>query len=119
MGNGIFQAPFIAFGFTMLAEMSPPGFDYMVDLTLFSTRWALVEFLIKIFGLYGISTTASSIIDPIILTAIIDRSGSNWIGFSFLFALCLTASLVIWFGVDVQKGRRDAMVWAEAVRATV
>ncbi len=70
------------------------------------------------FGLFGVSSTASSIIDPIILTAIIDRSGSNWIGFSFLFALCLTASLVIWFGVDVQKGRRDAIAWAEAARGT-
>lgn len=35
--------------------------------------------------------------------------GSNWKGFPFLFALCTSASIVIWFFVDVDKGRRDAI----------
>lgn len=39
-------------------------------------------------------------------------TGSNWKGFPFLFALCTSASLVIWFGVDIQKGRRDAVRFA-------
>ena len=39
-------------------------------------------------------------------------------GFPFLFALCASASLVIWFGVDVEKGRRDAVRFAEAHRAS-
>lgn len=30
-----------------------------------------------------------------------------------MFALCAAAGLVIWFGVDVEKGRRDACDWAE------
>lgn len=38
-------------------------------------------------------------------------------GFPFLFALCTAASLVIWFGVDVEKGRRDAVRFSEAHRA--
>jgi hypothetical protein len=41
----------------------------------------------------------------------------NWEGFPFLFALCVSASLVIWFGVDVQKGRRDAVRFADEKRA--
>jgi hypothetical protein len=38
-------------------------------------------------------------------------------GFPFLFALCTTASLVIWFAVDIPKGRSDAVAWAEGIRA--
>ena len=55
-------------------------------------------------------------IGPSIIQAIIDRSGNNWKGFPFLFALCLTASLIVWFGVDVTKGRRDAVAWADNQR---
>lgn len=43
--------------------------------------------------------------------------GNNWKGFPFLFALCTAASIVIWFGVDVEKGRRDAVAFAAAHRA--
>lgn len=43
-------------------------------------------------------------------------AGNNWKGFPFLFALCTAASLVIWFGVDVEKGRRDAVSFAAAYR---
>ncbi|EEB98444.1 hypothetical protein MPER_02042, partial [Moniliophthora perniciosa FA553] len=75
---GLFQAPYYAFSQTMMAELTPPGFDNMAS--------------------------------------IIDKSGSNWTGFPFLFALCLLASVVIWFGVDVTKGRRDAVAWAEDMR---
>lgn len=56
-------------------------------------------------------------IGPNVIQAIIDKSGSNWMGFPFLFALCACASLVIWFGIDVTKGRRDAVAWADAIRS--
>jgi hypothetical protein len=56
-------------------------------------------------------------IGPNVIQAIIDNSHNNWKGFPFLFALCTAASLVIWFGVDVQKGRRDAVAFAERERA--
>ncbi|TFK43968.1 autophagy-related protein 22-like protein [Crucibulum laeve] len=95
---GLFQAPYYAFSQTMMAELTPPGFDNMF------------------FGLFGLSNRASSMIGPNVIQAIIDKSGSNWMGFPFLFALCLCASLVIWFGVDITKGRRDAVAWAERVR---
>lgn len=56
-------------------------------------------------------------IGPNVIQAIIDRSGDNWKGFPFLFALCVAASLIIWFGVDVTKGRRDAVAWADNQRS--
>jgi len=55
-------------------------------------------------------------IGPNVIQAIIDKSGNNWMGFPFLFALCFCASLVIWFCVDVEKGRRDAVAWADGIR---
>ncbi|KAF8261780.1 vacuole effluxer Atg22 like-domain-containing protein [Lactarius quietus] len=91
---GLFQAPYYAFSQTMMAELSPPGFDNMF------------------FGLFGLSNRASSMIGPNVIQAVIDNTGNNWDGFPFLFALCASASLVIWFAVDVQKGRRAAVRWA-------
>ena len=55
-------------------------------------------------------------IGPNVIQAIIDRSGNNWMGFPFLFALCFCASIVIWFYTDVEKGRRDAAAWADNIR---
>lgn len=71
----------------------------------------------QFFGLFGLSNRASSMIGPNVIQAIIDRTGDNWKGFPFLFALCLCASVVIWFGVDVTTGRRDAVAWAEKHRS--
>jgi MFS-type transporter involved in bile tolerance (Atg22 family) len=70
----------------------------------------------KFFGLYGLSNTASSMIGPNVIQAIINKSGNNWDGFPFLFLLCTCASLVIWFAVDVPKGRRAAVRWAAEQR---
>ncbi|KAI9507515.1 MFS general substrate transporter [Russula earlei] len=95
---GLFQAPYYAFSQTMMAELSPPGFDNMF------------------FGLFGLSNRASSMIGPNVIQAIINKSGNNWDGFPFLFSLCISASLVIWFGVDVQKGRRAAVQWGAEQR---
>jgi hypothetical protein len=55
-------------------------------------------------------------ISPNVIQAIIDKTGDNWQGFPFLFALATTAGLVIWFGVDVSKGKRDAAAWADNQR---
>ncbi|KZS89109.1 MFS general substrate transporter [Sistotremastrum niveocremeum HHB9708] len=95
---GLFQAPYYAFSQTMMAELAPPGFDNMF------------------FGLFGLSNRASSIIGPNVIQAIINDTGNNWDGFPFLFGLCLAASLVIFFWVDVPKGRRDAIAFAERRR---
>ncbi|KAF7302869.1 Autophagy-related protein [Mycena kentingensis (nom. inval.)] len=96
---GLFQAPYYAYSQTMMAELTPPGFDNMF------------------FGLFGLSNRASSMIGPNVIQAIIDSSGNNWMGFPFLFALCACAALTIWFLVDVEKGRGDAVEWAKGVRA--
>ena len=66
----------------------------------------------QFFGLFGLSNRASSMIGPNVIQAMINKSGNNWLGFPFLFALCTLASLVIWFCVDVEKGRKDAVAWA-------
>ncbi|KAH7098287.1 autophagy-related protein 22-like protein [Auriculariales sp. MPI-PUGE-AT-0066] len=91
---GVFQAPYYAFSQTMMAEVTPPGFDNMF------------------FGLFGLSNRASSMIGPNVIQAIIDNTGNKWMGFPFLFALCAAAALVIWFGVDIEKGRSDAVKFA-------
>ncbi|KAG1752413.1 autophagy-related protein 22-like protein [Suillus paluster] len=95
---GLFQASYYAYSLTMMAELSPSGFDNMF------------------FGLFGLSNRASSIVGPNVIQAIIDKTGNNWQGFPFLFAMCTAASVVIWFGVDVTKGRRDAVRWATEQR---
>lgn len=71
----------------------------------------------QFFGLLGFSNTASSMIGPNVIQVIISRTGNNWKGFPLLFALSAAASLVIWFGVDVTKGRRDAGAWADSQRS--
>ncbi|KAI0774741.1 vacuole effluxer Atg22 like-domain-containing protein [Trametes elegans] len=97
--SGLFQAPYWAYSQTMMAELTPPGFDYMF------------------FGLFGLSNRASSLIGSNVVQAIINRSGNSWTGFPFLFALCSAASLTICFCVDVKKGRRDAQAWSQKHRA--
>jgi hypothetical protein len=72
----------------------------------------------KFFSLFGLSNRASSMIGPNVIQAIINKSGNNWDGFPFLFLLCACASLVIWFAVDVPKGRRAAVRWAAEQRGT-
>jgi hypothetical protein len=91
----------------MMAELAPPGFDNMVrraapapPLPLIASGLTAAQF----FGLFGLSNRASSLVGPNVVQAIIDNTGSNWMGFPFLFALCAAASLTIWFAVDVDKG---------------
>jgi len=96
--NSLFQAPFYAFSQTAMAELSPPGHSGMF------------------FGLYGIVFYSSSIIGPNVLQAIINRTHNNWDGFPLLFALCFCGTVIIWFFVDIQQGKRDAVAWAEARR---
>lgn len=92
---GLFQSPYWAYSQTMMAELTPPGFDNMF------------------FSLFGLSSPGTSIIGPNVIQVIINKTGNNWMGFPFLFAMCTVASLVIWLGVDVERGRGDAKDWAE------
>ncbi|KAM6496423.1 Autophagy-related protein 22-like protein [Amanita muscaria] len=92
---GLFQAPYWAYSKTMMAELTPPGFENLF------------------FSLLGLSSSGTSIIGSNVIQVIIDDSGNNWMGFPFILAMCTVASLVIWFGVDVERGRGDAKDWAE------
>jgi len=98
---GLFQMPYFAYSQTVMAELSPPGFDFMF------------------FGLFGLTNRASSVVGPNVIQAIIDKTGNISQGFPFLFATCLASSLVIWFAVDIPKGRQDAERWAAEQRGTV
>ncbi|KAH9965402.1 autophagy-related protein 22-like protein [Russula dissimulans] len=97
---GLFEAPYCAYSQTVMAELSPPGFDYMF------------------FGLFGLTNRVSSILGPNVTQAIINETGNTWQGFPFLFAICLSATLIIWLAVDVPKGRQDAERWAAEHRGT-
>ena len=91
-------------------------FSPLLLIYLLIVYFTLIHF--QFFGLFGLSNRASSMIGPNVIQAIIDKSnGNNGYGFPFLFALCVAASIVIWFGVDVEKGRRDAGKWAYAKRS--
>ena len=70
----------------------------------------------QFFGLFGLTSRASSIIGPVVIQAIIDKTGNTWQGFPFLFAICTASSLVVWLAVDVPKGRQDAERWAAEKR---
>lgn len=103
----------------MMAELTPPGFDNMVSPIPRYYRRRLsdiFELNFQFFGLFGLSNRASSMIGPNVIQSIINQSGNNWSGFPFLFALCTLASLVIWFYVDVEQGRKDAVAWAEETK---
>lgn len=83
----------------MMSELTPPGYENMF------------------FGLFGLSNRASSIIGPNVIQAIINSSdGNNWMGFPFLFTMSFLATLVIWLGVDVEKGREGARGFARMRR---
>jgi len=75
--------------------------------------------LIQFFSLFGLTNRASSIVGPNVIQALIDKTDNTWQGFSFLFAICFAATLVIWLAVDVPKGRQDAKRWSAKQRGTV
>jgi MFS-type transporter involved in bile tolerance (Atg22 family) len=72
----------------------------------------------QFFGLFGLTGPTSSVIGPNVIQAIIDKTGNTWQGFTFMFAINLASSLVIWLALDVAKGRRDAQRWAAEQRGT-
>jgi MFS-type transporter involved in bile tolerance (Atg22 family) len=73
---------------------------------------------VQFFGLFGLTNRVSSILGPNVTQAIINETGNTWQGFPFLFAICLSATLIIWLAVDVPKGRQDAERWAAEHRGT-
>ncbi|ORX35478.1 autophagy-related protein 22-like protein [Kockovaella imperatae] len=98
---GLGQAPYYAYAQTMMAELTPPGFEGMF------------------FGLFGITNRVSSLIGPNVCAAIIDRTNNSWDAFAFLFALSAAAALVIFVFVDMEKGRAQAIAFSIEERGSV
>lgn len=98
---GVGQAPYYAYSQAVMADLTPPGGEGM---------W---------FGLFGLTNRASSLIGPNVCAAIIERTGKDWAPFAFLTPICLAATLVIGLGVDVEKGHRDALDFADRKRGSV
>lgn len=82
----------------MLSELCPRGYENMF------------------FALFGLSNRASSLIGPNVVAAIINVTGNNWMGFTFLFGICAVAGIAIWF-VDVEAGRADCRRFTETRKA--
>jgi len=69
-----------------MSRLCPRGFEYLF------------------FGLFAMTNRASSVIGPNVIQKIIDDAHGN---FRWVFFV-IVGMLIIWFGVDLQKGRRDA-----------
>lgn len=52
------------------------------------------------------------------IQAIINKTGNNWKAFPILFVLSTLGCLVMWFGVNIPKGRYAAAQWAAEKRRT-
>jgi UMF1 family MFS transporter len=67
------------------------------------------------YALYAVTDKGSSIIGPAIVGRIVDKTGSIRAGFWFLAVLILLPAPLIW-KIDVEKGRREAVLMAEDLR---
>ena len=101
----------VSTGVRLYGRCNTPNHDR--DLT-----WLFRPRGVQFFGLFGLTNRASSVVGPNVIQVIIDKTGNIWQGFPFLFAMCLASSLVIWFAVDIPKGRQDAERWAVEQRGS-
>ena len=112
---GLVVGPNYSISQTMMGELTPPGFEYMVGVALWSQ--APVAHITQFFGLFGLSNRSASILGPNVIQVIVDKKGNNWKVFPVLFALSALGCLVAWFGINVPKGRLAATQWAAEKRA--
>lgn len=66
----------------------------------------------------GLFSRSASVIGPNVIQAIIDKTGNNWKAFPVLFVIGALGCLLVWFGVNVPKGRYAAAQWAAEKRGT-
>ncbi|CAK5278177.1 unnamed protein product [Mycena citricolor] len=90
---GIVRTPYNAYAITMMAELTPPGFENMF------------------FGLFGLSAQASRFLGPLIRKHIFD-----WNDLALPFFSCVCGLVLVLRFVSVQQGRQDARAWAEKMR---
>ncbi|CAK5263403.1 unnamed protein product [Mycena citricolor] len=90
---GIVLTPYNAYSITMMAELTPPGFENMF------------------FGLFGLSAQASRFLGPLIRKSIFD-----WNDLALPFLSCVCGLVLVLRFVGVQQGRQDARAWADRMR---
>jgi MFS-type transporter involved in bile tolerance (Atg22 family) len=122
--TGLVTGPSYSFTQTMMSELTPPGFEYMVSVAPLSiTSESVIKAICsqktnkrQFFGLLGLSSRSASVIGPNVVQAIIDKNGNNWKAFPVLFVIGALGCLVIAFGVNGPKGRYAAAQWAAEKR---
>ena len=118
---GLIIGPNYSITQTMMGELTPPGFEYMVGVALsdsfpFGCKRHLLTIQQQFFGLFGLSNRSAAIIGPNVIQAVVDKKGNNWKAFPVLFVLSALGCVVAWFGVNVPKGRHAAVQWAAEQR---
>ncbi|KAI0300620.1 autophagy-related protein 22-like protein [Multifurca ochricompacta] len=90
---GALYGAFQSYARALYAEIIPPGEE---------ARW---------YGLYSITDKSSSFIGPLVVGLVADMTGN--IRYAFLFLVfMLWAALPVLIGVDVERGRADALAWS-------
>jgi len=117
---GLVIGPNFAISQTMMGELSPPGFEYMVGVACSPSSWSQApsaqQKKQQFFGLFGLANRSAAVIGPNVIQVIVDKKGNNWKAFPVLFVLSALGCLVVWFGVNVPKGRYAAAQWAAEQR---
>ena len=119
---GLIIGPNYSISQTMMGELTPPGFEYMVSVALLDSFRSQApsesthDIQQQFFGLFGLSNRSAAIFGPNVIQAVVDKKGNNWKAFPVLFVLCALGCLVAWFSVNVPKGRHAARQWAAEQR---
>jgi hypothetical protein len=117
-----FMGPNYSFTQTMMSELTPPGFEYMVGTARSASSRSQAPSAHKkqTNDSFSVYWTVESLrvnywteCDP----GDIDKKGNNWKAFPVLFVISALGCLVL-FGVNVPKGRHAAAQWAAEKRGT-
>lgn len=91
---GLVACPFFAYAYTMQAEVSPKGTEFLF------------------FSLFSMVSKGSSFIAPFITQAIADDTGNASTPFYFLLALSLASCILLW-PLDIKKSKIEQAAFIE------
>ncbi|KAI7851383.1 autophagy-related protein 22-like protein [Circinella umbellata] len=97
--SGLFTAPIWAWQQTMLAELTPKGKENLF------------------FGLFGIVNKASSWIGPVVVGAISQSTSNVWMGWPFVLALFVVATIIVLF-IDVDAAKQELADYENSINST-